>query len=378
MNPQAVVRDIQASIERLHEQVETIPELRNEIMQLAQRVAGVPITTGHASAGHALADAIMRSDGFRAFNGKSTPSFQIDVPTSLISRNVTQVFSAVTNDGSQTLVQTDRGPEYIVTAPQRRLTIRALFTQIPTSSDAIERPSESTFTSGANFQGGTTSPTGRGELALKEESNVSFSLTKTVIQTIAHWITASRQILSDARLLQTHLERRLIYFLNLKEEGEFLTGSDQITGINQNATAFSGGATNQTRLDTLAKAANQLAVSDYSPSGFILHPTDWLNCQLEKDTQGRYILGDPAAMTLPMLWGLPVVPTPSQTQGTFTVLDAARYGWIADREEASVRISENVNDAFLRNQVHLLCEKRTALITELGAAAVTGSIATPG
>lgn len=89
-------------------------------------------------------------------------------------------------------------------------------------------------------------------------------------------------------------------------------------------------------------------------------------------------MGDPGAQNTPMAWGLPVVPTPSMTQGKFVCIDAQRYGYIADREEASVRISENVSDQFIRNLVTLLAEKRTALITELGAAAVYGNLSTPG
>jgi hypothetical protein len=69
-----------------------------------------------------------------------------------------------------------------------------------------------------------------------------------------------------------------------------------------------------------------------------------------------------------------VVATPSQQVGTFSVLDAARFGKIMDRETANVRISENVNDMFVRNLVVLLCEKRMTLVIELPTAAVTGSL----
>jgi HK97 family phage major capsid protein len=75
-----------------------------------------------------------------------------------------------------------------------------------------------------------------------------------------------------------------------------------------------------------------------------LHPRDWLSVQLEKDSQGRYVFADAGSATMPMIWGLPVIPTPAQTLGRFTVIDSARYGYVADREVASVRISEKVND----------------------------------
>jgi hypothetical protein len=143
--------------------------------------------------------------------------------------------------------------------------------------------------------------------------------------------------LSDAPRLSGHIEDRLLFGLALKEEQEFLTGdgtAGSMVGINQEAAAFLGSAAGQTALDTLAKAANELAIGNYEPSGFVLHPTDWLNMKLLKDTTGRYLLGDPADMTMPQLWGLPVVPTVSQTLGNFAVLDARQLGEIADREAA--------------------------------------------
>jgi HK97 family phage major capsid protein len=350
-------------------------ELKARVLDLEQSGARRPTGGFGGGSGIAeLADAILHSGGATAFAQKSTPSFSVEVPTRLLTKN-----TIINASGSgQPLVASDRADARgVVFAPQRRLTVRGLFEQIPTDSNLIERPAESAFTNNATEQGGPTSPVGNGEGELKAESALTFTLQQTPVVTLAHFIVASRQILSDAPLLQRHLEQRLIYGLNLKEETAMLTDTGtagNMIGIIAKATAFTGGATNQTRLDTLAKAANQLAVGNYEPSAFILHPTDWLACQLLKDTTGQYILGDPGAAATPMLWGRPVIATPSQPIGTFVCIDAQRYGYIADREVATVRISENVGDAFLRNLIHVLVESRVALVTELGAAAVTGSL----
>lgn len=347
--------------------------IKDRMFNLEQKHARAPgLLTGSESTFGELADLIQKSDAFAVFSKNATPSFGVEVPARLLSKSIVNAVGS-----GQPLVQSDRGPGYIVHAPQQRLTIRGLFASVPTDSNLVERATEATYTSNAGVQGGDVSPTGSGEGSLKNESNMTFSLASTPIVTLAHFIVASRQILGDAPMLQMHLENRLLYGLNLKEETQFLTGDGTaggMVGITSSAAAFAGGATNQTRLDTLAKAANQLAVANYEPSGYILHPADWLACQLEKDSQGRYILGNPGAQTMPMAWGLPVVPTPSMTQGKFVCIDAARFGWIADRESASVRVSENVNDQFVRNLVTLLCEKRTAIITELAVAAVYGNL----
>ena len=170
-------------------------------------------------------------------------------------------------------------------------------------------------------------------------------LTTLNIPTIAHWIAASRQVLSDAPRLEGIISARLLYGLALAEEAEFLTGSGtglHMSGLNTQATAFTGGVTNATALDTLARALTQLQLANCEGNGIVLHPSDWLAIKLLKTTTGEYLLGDPAQMTVPQLWGIPVVPTASQTQGKFTVLDARQAGHVCDREEAIVRISENV------------------------------------
>ena len=349
--------------------------IKMQLLDLAQRGTRAPISGGGDGDSGELAALIAGSSSTKSFNDGATPRIEIKVPGRLLRKNL-----VVNQTGSgQTLVTADR-PRGIAFAPPQRLTIRGLFAQLPTDSNLIEVPAESTFTSNARPQG-DVSPVGIGEGELKAESDMTFSLTSFAVVTIAHWIRASRQILSDAPLLQAHLENRLLYGLALEEETEMLTGdggAGTLTGINNQAAAFNGGVTNANAIDTLARAANQLAVANYEASGYILHPTDWLGIQLLKDSNGVYLLGNPQDAKMPMLHGLPVVPTSSQTLGQFTCIDARRYGYIADREEAVIRISENVNDDFIRNVIRILAENRVALITELSAAAIYGTVSHAG
>lgn len=381
MDQSEIAKALAAQNDNVEKLLDANRELKSRMLEIEQKSVGRHHFGGDGDGGGGiaeLADLIIKSSGAIAFGQKNTPSFSVEIPAKLLTKN-----TIINASGSgQPLVASDRAEQRgVVFAPQQRLTVRGLFTAIPTDSNLIERPAESAFTNNATEQGGPTSPVGNGEGELKAESAMTFELQQTPVVTIAHFIMASRQILSDAPLLQRHLENRLLYGLNLKEETKMLTdtgSAGNMIGITTKATAFTGGSTNATRLDSLARGANQLAVGNYEPSAFILHPTDWLNCQLEKDTQGRYILGDPGAATTPMLWGKPVVPTPSMTQGSFVCIDAQRFGYIADRELATVRISENVNDAFLRNLIHILVESRVALVCELGAAAVFGSLTFAG
>lgn len=270
----------------------------------------------------------------------------------------------------------------ITFAPEQRLTVRDLIPVLRTSSNAIEWVKELVFTNNAGPQGGTTSPTvAGGEGEIKPESAITFQLNTTSVITLAHWIPASRQVLADAPYLQDYIDMRLRYGLKLEEENEILNAdgtAGKLNGLVNQATAFTGGSTNQTALDTILKAMTQARLSFYEPNGIVLHPQDWTNILLLKDTTGRYLFGNPQDMTVPRLWGKPVVDTPSQTQGQFLVGAFDRAAQIVDREDASVRISDQHADFFTRNLIAILCEERLALLVTRPAAIIKGALSNAG
>lgn len=267
----------------------------------------------------------------------------------------------------------------IVVPAEQRLTIRDLIPASRTDSNLIEFASEATFTNNAAPQGNNSPAMGEGES--KPESAMTFTLSNAPVITIAHWIPASRQVLSDAALLAGHVNNRLIYGLKLEEEQELLTGTGsggEINGLVNQATAFSYGVTNQTALDTLLKARLQVTVSNYDASGVVLNPIDWTNIVLLKDTTNRYLFANPQDVAAPRVWGLPVVATNSMTLGRFLIGAFNLAAQIWDREDATIRVSENVNDHFIRNLVAVLAEERIALTVYRTSAMVTGVLSHAG
>jgi HK97 family phage major capsid protein len=278
---------------------------------------------------------------------------------------------------NQPLVPDQRVPG-IITAANRRLTIRDLLPQLRTNSNLIQYASESTFTNNAAMQ--FSSPNDK-ENVIKAESALAFTLANAAVETIAHWIPVSRQLLADAEGLASYIDSRLTYGLKLKEETQILVGdgtAGNLSGLNTQATAYNRGASNDTRLDCLLKAMLQVALSEYAASGIVLNPIDWTTIQLLKDTQGRYLFSDPQAMTTPRMWGLPVVATNSQTSGDFLLgaFDLAAAIW--DREDASVRVAEQHDDFFVKNMVAILCEERLALTVYRTTALVKGTLPATG
>ena len=279
---------------------------------------------------------------------------------------------AVTTDaasGGALIVPHRDGPNML---PQQRLTIRALLPVINIASGAVEYADQLTRPAGA-------APVAEG--AAKPESGMTWELKTTTAKVIAYWIKASRQALEDAPQLQSIIDAEMRYGLALAEEAQILNGDgtgQNLDGLLSNATAFTDASgilaetTEPTRIDVIGAALYQVAMADYPANGIILHHADWFRLKMLKDSDGRYILGDPQSMTIPQLWGLPVIPTKAIAPDEFLVGDFRAAATLYDRWQPRVEVGY-VNDDFTRNLVTILAEERVALAVKNGAALVTGS-----
>lgn len=354
-----------------------VQELKTRILDVEQANAKRPNGDGGGGA-KTIGQIVAESDEFKAVC-KNAAARNMD-PVTVGSFHKTNILNVnpLTND--QPLVAADRRPGVIMPG-LRRMTIRGLLPQNRTTSNLVEFASELLFTNNAAPQGAITSPDETTEGEVKAESALTFQLSNTPVITLAHFIPASRQILSDASMLQGYVDGRLRYGLMLTEEANLLNGDGlqgTLYGLVSKATAFSGGATNQTALDTLLKAFLQISLQNLEASGVVLHPSDWTDIMMLKDTTGRYLFSDPHGVEMPRVWGKDVVSTASQTQGQFLAGAFSLAAEIFDREDATVRVAEQHSDFFTRNLVAILAEERLALAVYRTAAIVKGAISHAG
>lgn len=269
------------------------------------------------------------------------------------------------------LVRNDRQPGILV-APERRMTVRDLLMPGQTASNGIEYVRELLFTNSA-------APVA--ENTLKPESNITFEQASAPVRTIAHWLQSAKQILADAPQLMSFIDGRLRYGLRLAEEAQLLFGSgtgQNILGIVPQATAYAapGGITvaNATPIDQIRLMLLQATLAEYPADGIVMHPTDWTRVELTKDTAGGYIFANPQAMSGPTLWGQPVVATQAMTLDKVLVGSFRMGAQIFDREDATVLISTEDRDNFVKNMVTVLAEERLALAVYRPAAFVYGDL----
>lgn len=263
-------------------------------------------------------------------------------------------------------LQTTRLPG-VVEQPQRAMTIRALLAQGNMDGMSIEFLREHSRTNSA-------APVAEG--AAKPQSDFRLELVTTSAKVIAHTMKTSRQVLSDVAMVQSMIDSRLSYGLDLVEENQLLNGDgtgQNLLGIIPQATAYVTplvGADTQS-IDKVRLMVLQAALALLPPDGIVLHPSDWAWIELLKDTQGRYIIGNPQGNIGATLWGLPVVPTMAMTVDKVLVGAFRTGAQIFDRWNTTIETGYE-NDDFTKNLVTILAEKRLALATYRPGAFIYG------
>lgn len=313
-----------------------------------------------------IAQRLLDTDGYKSFaaDPRSGKSAKLSLKATITSLTTDAAGSA----GAAVAPMRLTG---IVTPPQRPLTVRDLLMQGTTDSNAITYVREKLFTNNAAAQAS--------EGAKKAQSDLQLEEVTVGVKTLAHYVKASRQILDDAAMLESYINGRLAYGLKLVEDKQLLNGDGSaggLQGLSQVAQAFADKATmkNYTIIDQLRLAQLQVALSDYPANGFVLNPIDWAKIELEKDDQGRHIIGNPQSLAQPTLWGIPVVQTQAITAGSFLTGAFNMGAQIFDRQQLGVAVSTENEDDFVKNLVTILCEERLALAIYRPEAFVKGTL----
>jgi len=227
------------------------------------------------------------------------------------------------------------------------------------------------------------------EAAAKAESTYAWTTASGTIKTIAHWTNVSRQALDDITWMRREIDSELRYGLLLKEEAEVLAGSgtgEHLNGIITQATAYASCTYNvsgDTKIDKLrhAKLQARLAgLATFAPDAYVLNPRDMHDIELIKTEEGGankglYIVGDPkTGPAVKFLWGLPVVESDSITYGTFLTGAFRTAATLIDRMLATIEISFENNDNFVKNLATILAEERIGLAVKRPTAFITGSL----
>ena len=282
--------------------------------------------------------------------------------------NFKDIYSALPSGTPGSFGSIQRDP--IVVPPMRTRRVRDLFPVRTTTAAVIEYFRMTGFTNAAS----TVAERNVGNTAFgaKPQSSFTFVGAQAPVRTLAHWEAAHRNVLADEPQLRSIIDNELMYGLRLAEDDQILNGDgtgENLEGVLQTSGIqtydWSDGETTpvpDNKADALRRAATLSFLAYYEPTGIVMHPNDWEDIELSKDETGQYLVAVSVAMGgEPRIWRIPVVETPAIQEGTALIGAFGTGAQLYDREQASIRISEQHADFFVRNAIVILAEQRLAL-----------------
>lgn len=245
----------------------------------------------------------------------------------------------------------------------QRLTVAGLLASATTTSNAIHYVVESVATNNAGIvPEGTDKP----------ESALEYDYAQETVKKIATFLPVSDEMLEDAPAVQGYINSRLVLFVQQEEETQLLhgAGGSNFYGLLPrvpSANKFvSSSATQANAADHIYEALTVARRSFLEPDGIIVHPDDWAELRLLKDSNYNYIGGSPFSNTgagepADTLWGKRVVVTEAMLQGEALVGAFGTAAQVFRRGGLSVEASNSHDDYFVKNLTAIRAEERLAL-----------------
>lgn len=354
---------------QIQDQKDELQKVIDQVQDIEQK--GVKLR-GQPGEGKSFIDLIKGDDSYKSLQQKSSNLANLEVTKSdLASMKETKVTSAgiVAPNYDPTIQQGIR----------QELRIRDLLTTVPVDGQEYTYFKELLHIRGAApvAEGGT-----------KPTSNVTFERKTDRVKKIAVWMPATDEALSDVPQMLAYIRELLRYDLKLEEESQILKGDgtgENLNGLMTQATTYDGTLTKtgDTAIDIVRRAIYQVRKqSKLSADGVVMTELDWMNIELEKDSQNRYLFANLQGLVTPILWGRPVIASDSMDEGDgttaggeFLVANFARSAVLFDRMSFLFKMGL-INDMFIKNEVALLVEERLGLGVRRREALVKGQFPT--
>jgi len=356
-----VTGDLKKQIEDQKGELQKVIDQVQDLEQKGVKLRGGP------SEGKSFIDMIKGDDAYKALTQKSANRAEIEVTKSdLASMKEVKVTSAG-------IVAPIYDP-VIQPGIRQELRIRDLLTAIPVTGQQYTYFRELLHTRGAApvAEGGT-----------KPTSNVTFEAATDRVKKIAVWMPVTEEALDDVPQMQGYIQELLRYDLKLEEENQILKGDgtgENLNGLMTQATVYDAALTKagDTSIDIVRRGIYQVRKqSKLSADGIVMSELDWMNIELQKDGENRYLFANLQGLVTPVLWGRPVITSDSMdegdadTGGEFLIANFARAAILFDRMTYLFKMGL-INDMFIKNQIALLAEERLGLGVRRKEALVKG------
>jgi HK97 family phage major capsid protein len=206
------------------------------------------------------------------------------------------------------------------------------------------------------------------EGALKPEADVSLAEGEVIARTIAAWRKLRRQELADLDGLQAMIGSRLLYLIARRIEAQVLGGTgtgENLRGILNSGIPISPHDAALPLADLILRGVTVVRRANANPGAIVISPGVHEAMLIEKSQDSGNRLDSAGAFRVDgnTLWGVPLVVTPLIEDHTALVGDFEIGCQLFYREGLSLRISDNDQDDFVKNQVTILGECRVGFAT---------------
>jgi HK97 family phage major capsid protein len=356
-----VTTDLKSQIDNQKGELQRVIDQVQDLEQKGVKLRGQP------GEGKSFIDMIKGDDSYKALSQKSGSLAQLEVTKSdMASMKEMKVTSAG-------IVAPSYDP-VIQPGIRQELRIRDLLTAVPVAGQQYTYFRENLHTRGA-------APVAEG--GLKPTSNVTFTTETDRVKKIAVWMPVTDEALDDVPQMLAYLQQLLRYDLKLEEEAQILKGDgtgENLNGLMTQATSYDTtlSKAGDTAIDLVRRAIYQVRKQSLmSADGVVMTELDWMNIELQKDGENRYLFANLQGLVTPILWGRPVITSDSMDEGDadaggeLLVANFARSTTLFDRMSFLFKMGL-INDQFIRNERALLVEERLGLGVRRKEALVKG------
>lgn len=371
----------QSQVQKLHRYLRDVPEDQATNIPAAKKSTEPPAEDNQIAGYVTLGQYAVASQAYEDFAAKGFPQEncrlvvveeavehgqRLLVPLTKAQRQQMETKS-LTTKAVPTLGAGVIDPQRLTVMPKvtgdQRLRIRDVYSVGRTTSNAVEYIREESFTSGADYQLAGS---------IKGEATAEWTKQTANVQTIAHWMPATVQQLSDWGQLRSLIDNRLQYGLRLKEEEELMYGAGganaiegllTVSGTQDIATADAR-ITSPTIIDQIMVGNTEIYSAGYEANAVLLSPIDYEAVILLKGTDDHYLRQVfPTAAGELRVWGLDMVRSQALegagTERNMIVGDFRVGAELLLREDVSVMLGFK-DDDFIRNLRTVLAEERAA------------------
>lgn len=349
--------EAKAAVQKLSEEFKSeLAKMNAAMIDIAQKSAA-PIDT--KSKPISAAEEFVKSEEFKAFKeGGRSSRARIEVKNTILADNTTTTWF-------------DQIPG-VVPGAFLPLNVYRSLPQFQTGTDSVVLMRENSFTNNAR---------GQTEGQEKAQSAITFNKYNVAIETIAHWLKVSKQLLADSPAVVSYIETRLRFGVEAAVDNQLMNGNG--TSPNLSGLLDSGNYTvyTPTSGDNLIQAINrakyQLWAIGYIADTVYVNPADWGAQEIEREngSTGMYLYGAPGTISGLNPFGIRVVITPRITAGTFLVGQTAVATGVWNRSGTVIEMGYEDND-FTSNLVTVLGEVRLGLGVTVPAAMLGGEFTT--